>query len=382
MHDAFLKNKKIVFIVNVDWFFVSHRLPIALEAIKKGCEVHVITTVTNKLKLLKKSGIIVHDVSISRSRSNILIFSEFIVLMSIIRGIAPDIVHLVTIKPVLLGGVSARLIGVPAVVSAISGLGSTFHMKGIIPSLKRKIIILLYYLSFGHKNQKVIFQNNDDKLRLTNIRKDINNRSTLIPGSGVDTSLYSVLENDVKSPIVMMASRLLSSKGVEEFVQAAKIVKIKNKNVRFVLVGDIDPSNPESIKKSRLSQWKEDESVEIWGYRDDMHNVIPRASIFVFPSYYGEGLPKVLSEAAACGCAIITTDHPGCRDAVEPDTGILVPIKDSVSLANAIEILLQNPKKIEKMGRAGRKLAEKKFSIESVCEKHMMVYQELLTELN
>ena len=372
--------KKILFIVNVDWFFVSHRLPIALEAIRQGYEVHIVTTVTDKLDLLEKSGLIVHNLSLHRSRSGISIFSEFWALLSIIKDITPDIVHLVTIKPVLLGGIASRLASVPAVVSAISGLGFTFHGKGFIFSLRRKLISLFYYLSLGHMNQKIIFQNNDDKLKLSQIGKNINNRSVLIQGSGVDLSLYSVVENNFNSPVIMMAARLLSSKGVREFVQASKIVRTNNKNVRFVLVGDTDPLNPESIKKSEISQWKEDGLVEIWGYRSDMNNIIPKANIVVLPSYYGEGLPKVLIEAAACGRVVITTDHPGCRDAITRKTGVLIPIKDSEALADAILDLLQNPQKAIKMGEAGRALAEQKYAIEKVCEKHITIYKDLLTK--
>jgi glycosyltransferase involved in cell wall biosynthesis len=371
--------KKILFIVNVDWFFVSHRLPIALEAIRQGYEVHIVTTVTDKLDLLEKSGLIVHNLSLHRSRSGISIFSEFWALLSIIKDITPDIVHLVTIKPVLLGGIASRLANVPAVVSAISGLGFTFHGNGFVFSLRRKFISLFYYLSLGHKNQKIIFQNNDDKLKLFKIRKDINNRSVLILGSGVDLSLYSVVENNFNHPVVMMAARLLSSKGVREFVQASKIICTDNKNVRFVLLGDTDPLNPESIKKSEISQWKEDGLVEIWGYRSDMNNIIPKANIVVLPSYYGEGLPKVLIEAAACGRVVITTDHPGCKDAITQKTGVLIPIKNSEALADAIRDLLQNPQKAIKMGEAGRELAEQNYSIEKVCKKHIKIYKDLLT---
>jgi glycosyltransferase involved in cell wall biosynthesis len=372
--------KRILFIVNVDWFFVSHRLPIAIEALNKGYEVHVATTITDKLHLLEKKGLIVHSLELDRSHTGISVFSEIWDCFSIIKVVNPDIVHLVTIKPVLLGGIAARLAKVPAVVSAISGLGFVFHSSGFISSMRYKLISLFYYFSLGHKNQKIIFQNNEDRLKLCKIRSDIYNRSTLIPGSGVDLSLYLAIENTLNPPTVMMAARLLSSKGVREFIQASKVVSENNKNVRFVLAGDIDSLNPESIKKSELDQWEKEGVVEIWGYRDDMYNVIPKASMIVLPSYYGEGLPKVLIEAAACGRAVITTDHPGCRDAIEPETGVLIPIKDSVALATAIQDLLQNPQKIVKMGKAGRKLAERSYSIENVCEAHMKIYQNLLSE--
>ena len=377
-----MSKKKLLFIVNVDWFFVSHRLPIAVKAIEQGYEVHIATTVTDKLDLLEESGLIIHNLSLHRGRSGISTISELWNFLSIIKTITPDIVHLVTIKPVLLGGIAVRLAKVPAVVSAISGLGFVVHSNGFISSIRHKLISLIYYFSLGHKNQKIIFQNNEDKVKLCKIRSDVCNRSILIPGSGVDLSLYSVIENNLNPLTVIMAARLLSSKGVREFIQASKIVNENNKNVRFILVGDIDPFNPESITESVLNQWMSEGIVEIWGYRDDMHNVIPKANIIVLPSYYGEGLPKVLIEAAACGRAVITTDHPGCRDAVTPETGVLVPIKDPAALANAIQDLLKNPQKIVQMGKAGRKLAERNYSIEKVCEAHMKIYQNLLSEVS
>lgn len=372
--------KRLLFFANVDWFFISHRLPIAMEAINQGFEVHIATTITDKLNFLEERGLIVHSIALHRSYIGVSIFSELWSFYTIIKRVKPDILHLVTIKPVLLGGISARLAKVPAVVSAISGLGYIFNGKGFIHFVRLKLSSLLYFLSLGHKNQKIIFQNSEDKLKLCMIKRSVENRSVLIPGSGVDLSLFSVVENTFNVPTVMMASRLLSSKGVREFINASKIVHENNQNVRFILVGDIDPLNPESIKKSELDQWKSEKVVEIWGHRDKMYKVIPKANIIVLPSYYGEGLPKVLIESAACGRAVITTDHPGCRDAISHESGLLVPVKDSVALANAIQELIQNPKKIVKMGVAGRELAERSYSIEGVCEAHMKIYKDLLSE--
>jgi glycosyltransferase involved in cell wall biosynthesis len=373
--------KRLLFIVNVDWFFISHRLPIAIEAIKQGYEVHIVTTVTDKLDLLEESGIVVHDLNLNRSSIGFSVLTELWRFFSIIRNIKPDIVHLVTIKPVLLGGIASRLARVPAVVSAISGLGFIFNSQGPIAFIRYKLISLLYYLALGHKNQRVIFQNNDDKSKLCKIRDNVCDRSVLIRGSGVNLSLYSVVENNNSPLVVMMASRLLSSKGVKEFIQAAELVNKNNKKVRFVLVGDVDLSNPESINNSELDQWKLEGFVEIWGYRGDMYKVVPEADIVVLPSYYGEGLPKILIEAAACGRAVITTNHPGCRDAVEFDTGVLVPIKDHIALADAIQDLIQDSKKRQRMGKAGRRLAEKEFSVEKVVANHIQIYQELLSKV-
>lgn len=291
--------------------------------------------------------------------------------------------HLVTIKPVLLGGFVARLAGTPAVVSAISGLGFIFSNQSLSSVIRRKVISLLYRLALGHENQKVIFQNIDDQSKITQITKILPDNSILIHGSGVDLSLYSMKPFNTGVPIILLAARLLVSKGVKEFVRASKLVNATTVRARFVLVGEVDLLNPESIQQQELDKWDRDGIVEVWGYRKNMHNILSLASIVVLPSYYGEGLPKILIEAAACGRAVITTNHPGCRDAIENNvTGLLVPIRDANAIAEAVSSLLDNPIYYKEMGHAGRRLAERKYSIEKVCEDHMRIYQDLLVKVD
>jgi len=373
--------KKLLFIVNVDWFFLSHRLPIAVEAIRQGYEVHIATNITGGLDQLEKNGLIVHPLNIHRSHSGVnVIFFEFFEVLSVIRVVTPDVVHLVTIKPVLLGGIAARMVSVPAVVSAISGLGFVFVKRGVVARLRRKVIMFLYRLALGHRSQKVIFQNIDDQSQLYKFTALTADRSVLIHGSGVDLSLYSMEPLPDGIPTVLLAARLLGDKGVREFVHAAELVNRSVFRANFVLVGEIDPLNPASIQQRELDGWKEDGVVECWGYRDDMAQVISSATIFVLPSYYGEGLPKVLIEAAACGRAVITTDHPGCRDAIEDGvTGLLVPVRNADAIANTVLALLDDPQRCEGMGRAGRKRAEEMFDVKQVVAEHMAIYKELLS---
>jgi glycosyltransferase involved in cell wall biosynthesis len=370
--------KKILFIVNVDWFFISHRLPIALAAIKQGYEVHLACRLTDKKKSLEKLGIHVHSLNLTRGNINIL--GEFKILKQlffIFKLVKPDLVHLITVKPILLGGILARIFKTPAVVISFSGLGLVFKNKK-----SNKIISLLFYLALSNKNQKIIFQNNHDRLNISKIKSEAYVESEIIKGSGVDLSLFSTVENkETSNLMVMMASRFLYSKGVREFVEAAKIITKENKKIRFVLVGDVDLANPDSISKLELQKWKSESFMEIWGYQNNMHKIIQKCDIFVFPSYYGEGLPKVLIEAAACGIAIITTDHPGCRDAVEPSSGILIPIQNHLALIKAIVSLIENPKKIKKMGMSGRRLAEREFDIKNVVDRHIGIYSELFSKI-
>jgi len=370
---------KLLFIVNVDWFFLSHRLPIAVEAIKQGYEVHIATTITDKLYLLESTGLVVHPLHLHRSNSGVgTVFSEFREILTVIRSVAPDIVHLVTIKPVLLGGIAARLTGVSAVVSAVSGLGFVFVKKGLVAFLRRVSISLLYRLAFGHPNQRIIFQNIYDQSQLTKLTQIASNRALLIHGSGVDLSLYSQKPIPEGLPVVLFAARLLADKGVREFVAAAESVNGSAFRARFVLVGEPDPHNPATIQQQELEQWEKEGVVELWGYCNDMDQVLASATIVVLPSYYGEGIPKILIEAAACGRAVITTDHPGCRDAIEEwVTGLLVPVRDAEALASSILSLLDDPMRCGEMGLAGRKRAEERFDLRQVVAEHLRIYEEL-----
>jgi len=377
-----MPKKRLLFIVNADWFFLSHRLPIAKEAINQGYEVHIATTITNNLNLLKENGLIVHPLKLHRSRTSLIsIIAEFKEIFDIIRFVVPSIVHLVTIKPVLLGGIASRLLNIPAVVYAVSGLGYVFLKKGVISFFTRKVVIYLYRLAFRHKNKCVIFQNMDDQLSLTRLSFLSSNEVELINGSGVDLSVFTQQPFNTGVPIIILAARLLKDKGVQEFVDAAKLVNHNNNRARFILVGEPDLHNPASLQQHELDHWESEGTIEIWGYREDMEKVISLSTIVVLPSYR-EGFPKILIEAAACGRPIVTTDVPGCRDAIEKDiTGIIVPARDYVELARKISFLLDNPILCRKMGNAGRARAEKFYDINKVVKKHIKIYEDLSNRL-
>ena len=370
--------KKLLFIVNADWFFLSHRLPIALEAMKQGYEVHLAAGITDKHSELLSHGLIVHPVDIGRSSLNpISGVHTFFSLLKIIKAVRPDIVHLVTIKPVTLGGIAARMARVPSIVAAISGLGFVFLNKGPKAVAVRAGVAGLYQLALGHKDLKVIFQNPDDRATLMQAARLPIEKTTMIKGSGVDLSLYSAKPPPQGKPVVVMAARLLRDKGVCEFVAAAQLLKQRGVNAKFWLVGDPDPGNPATITNTEMKSWQQEGSVELLGRRSDIPDIFAQSHIVVLPSYR-EGLPKVLVEAAACGRAVVTTDVPGCRDAIEPGiTGVLVPPRNAVALADAIERLLNDPDQMKKMGEAGRQLAEREFAIEKIVAEHLRIYREL-----
>jgi glycosyltransferase involved in cell wall biosynthesis len=372
--------KKLLFLVNVDWFFLSHRLPIAIEAQHQGYEVHVVTGITDKFDVLESYGFIVHPWSIGRSSTGLageaLTFWE---IFKVFKKVQPHIVHLVTIKSVIFGGIAARLTGVPSVVAAISGLGFVFLNKGLKAAVIRSVVSGLYRLALGKRNLNVICQNVDDLKTIVKVSGISRNKVVMILGSGVELSSYRVKPLPQGTPIVVMAARLLLDKGVYDFITAARLLKKRGIVVRFLLAGEPDPGNPATITQKEFSNWDKESCIELLGYRDDIANLFSQSTVVVLPSYYGEGLPKVLVEAAACGRAVVTTDHPGCRDAVEPGkSGILVPVKDPVALADAIQHLIVDSELCQSMGLAGRSLAEREFDIERIVNAHLKIYRELV----
>lgn len=371
--------KKLLFVVNVDWFFLSHRLPIALKAQQAGYEVHVATAVTDKQNMLESYGLKVHPLALVRDGLGMFnAVKTLFELRRIFKTVKPDITHLVTIKPVLLGGLVARWLRVPALLSAVSGLGFVFTAKGRLARLLQWMVGLIYSWAFGHHNQIVIFQNPDDRDSLVAASGLSATKVEMIRGSGVDLNIYEVTPEASGIPVVLLPARLLVDKGIFEFVQAATLLRAKGIWARFVLVGMVDSANPTSISQNQLDDWVAAGVVENWGYRTNMPEVIASANLVVLPSYR-EGMPKVLLEAAAAGRAVVTTDVPGCRDAVEPGvSGLLVPVRDAESLALAIEQLLANPEQRKAMGLAGRKLAETEFDVRAVVDKHLAIYQRLL----
>lgn len=371
--------KKLLFVVNVDWFFLSHRLPIALEAQRQGFDVHLATGLTDKLDELRRHGLTVHVLALDRHGTGLgNAWMTTLQLWRVLRSVRPDVVHLVTIKPILLGGLLARLVRVPALVVAVSGLGYVFMSHGSAAWVRRSLVSVLYKLALTHRNLKVIFQNADDLRSLNEIVHLPAHQVATLRGSGVDLAHFVHLKPSEGVPVVVLAARLLADKGVFEFVEAAQMLSAQGCLARFVLVGTVDTGNPTSVKQTELDAWVSEGVVEWWGHRSDMAQVLSAAQIVVLPSYR-EGLPKVLLEAAACGRPVVTTDVPGCRDAIEPGvTGLLVPVQDALALAQAMNELILDPVRCERMGTAGRALAEQAFDVRQVVAAHLQIYADLI----
>lgn len=368
--------KKILYIINVDWFFISHFLPVGLEGIKRGYEVHIACGITDKKEYLENLGFIVHPLHISRSGTSVKTEIKTIIEMyKIIKSINPQILELFTIKPVLYGGIVSRFLKIPKKVFYITGLGYVFIAKGLKGFIVRNIVKMLYKLAISGKNSSIITENIYDKELINSLNAVNYNQIKIIRGAGVDLSKYYYIEENNENIKVSMACRLLKDKGVFEYIEASKILKKKYLNVKFELYGDIDIHNPASLTSDNIKKTKEEGFVNVYGFSSDIAKVFSDSNIVVLPSYR-EGLPKVLIEAAACGRAIVTTDVPGCRDAIEPNvTGLLCEVKDTESLASMIEKLILDKDLRNSMGKEGRKLAEQEFDINKVVEKHFEIYE-------
>ncbi|MBL4601815.1 MAG: glycosyltransferase family 4 protein [Emcibacteraceae bacterium] len=372
--------KKLIFFVFPIKFFLSHRLPIAQKAIEEGYDVHLVSTSGDGESVLSENGIIFHEVKVTRSKANpFQEVSTIFQVYKIYKKIKPDIVHHITIKPVLYGTLAARLARVKSIVNAFSGLGYVFTAKGFKAGIIRNIIKIAYRIILRNKKLTSIVQNHDDMRFLQSISAIKADQAVLIKGSGVDLSEFSVKQEPDNIPVVIIPARLLKDKGVVEFVKAAEILKNKNIKVRMALVGDIDVGNPSSVTKKEILNWVELGWVEHWEFSTNMSETIQKANVICLPSYR-EGMPKALIEATASARAIITTDVPGCREMIDLQNinGILIPPKDSLALATAIEELINDPKKRHQMALNGRKMAEREFSIDQVVDKTLEIYDNLL----
>jgi len=371
---------KLVIVVNELWFFLSHRLPIAQAARDAGYEVHIASKLgTNiEIELLSQEQLQFHVIDFHRSSTKISQEVRTLKeLNKLYREIQPDIVHHVTIKPVLYGTLMARWIGGIQILNAISGLGYLFIAQGWKASIRKKFLLWGYRALLNHKKVWILFQNPDDKDLFAQHRIIHPKHEFIIKGSGVDLQKFNftpIPKGEIK---VILVARMLWDKGIGEFVNAAGILQKQGVVAEFILVGSVDPGNPKSIPDKQIEQWHSDGIVNWLGEQSNIAQLLIESHIAVLPSYR-EGLPKSLIEAAAAGRAIVTTDVPGCREVVqEGENGFLVPVRDEKELATAIKKLIDNPDLLIAMGKKSRLIAEQEFSIDQVVNKTLSVYSKI-----
>jgi glycosyltransferase involved in cell wall biosynthesis len=371
---------KILFVANVDWFFISHRLVIAEEAKKNGFEVIVAAKDTGRSQEIIDKGIQFINLSFSRSGTNLI--KESITLIKVYKiyyNLKPDIVHHITLKPVIYGSIIAKLLKIKGVVNAISGLGYNFTEDR--KSMVQKVMLSIMKYGFNRNNLVIIFQNENDQKELTELRViHPSNSIVRIKGSGVD------LEKFYESPFpsferikILLPIRMLWDKGVKELRGASDILKEKYYDkVQFILSGLADEDNKAGVPASYLNDWQDGNFVKWIGYQKNMVEVYQDSHIVVLPSYR-EGMPKSLIEACAIGRAIVTTNAIGCRECVDEGiNGYKVSVYSSQELANALEQLINNHAMIKVMGHNSRIKSEEEFNVNNVIRIHLETYNKLL----
>lgn len=385
-----MSDLRIAYVVNHAAFFVSHRLPLAIGARAEGFSVALFTgqpgscLMEDPALIQLRASEIPYSRTIFRSSGiNPLVeLAGLIQLTWFLFRFKPNIVHCASPKGVLYGGIAARVCRVPGVVFAITGMGYVYT-TGTSKSVKRVIIKSIYgalsRVAFGHRNTKVIVQNNDDYVSAIENGLAEASNLCLIPGSGVDLSKYSDCQISDKKQHVLLPARMLRDKGVVEFVAAAREIKKIEPSWRFLMAGAAGYDNPTAICEDEINGWVAEGVIEWLGHVEDMLPLYSDAAIVCLPSYR-EGMPKSLLEAAAAYCAVVTTDVIGCREAIDPGvTGELVPVRDHEKLAEALLVMIQNREKRESYGIKGRERAVKNFSIQSVVKQTTNIYKKLIS---
>lgn len=372
---------KFLLIVNDMAWFWSHRLPLAKDILGKGWDLHLATNDAENNPRIAALGITGHNLPPHKSSLNPLNQLKLALeIFKTLQSVKPDIVHAITLRHAFFTGIASRILKTPRVVFTLAGLGPLFLSDDPKIRAIRAVIVPLFKFSFGGEGRFVIFQNPDDARALVRAGAVKKENCAVIRGSGVDPVQFAYTPEPANdTPVILFSSRLLKAKGIGEYVHAARILKSKGVVAHFQVAGDIYAGNHDSITREQLDDWVSEGCIEWLGQRDDMPALMAAANIVTLPSYYGEGVPKVLLEAASTGRAIVTTDMPGCRETVEDgETGLLVEPKSAWALAEGLEKLLKDKALREEMGKKGRARIEKDFTVETVNAKTLAVYKKLM----
>jgi glycosyltransferase involved in cell wall biosynthesis len=374
--------RTLLFVVTEDWYFVSHRLPIAVAARDAGYRVVIAARFAEDQARLAALGFTLRPIRLRRRGASLVGEVRAIrELRRLYQDVSPAIVHHVALKPVIFGSAAAIGLREIAVVNALAGLGLMFASKGTFARAVRPAVAAVLRFLLRRPRSLVIVQSESDRDYLVNRGLAPVSRLRLVSGSGVELDRFTAAVEAPGTPIVAFPGRMLWMKGVGEFVAAARILKAERIDARFVLVGEPDPESRDAVPRETLNGWAREGVVELWGKRSDMPRVLSAVHIVCLPSVYGEGIPKVLLEAAACARPVVTTDWPGCRDAVRPgETGLLVAPGDVNDLARALASLLRDGALRRKLGHAARSLAEREFDVRSVIAATLEAYTELTME--
>jgi glycosyltransferase involved in cell wall biosynthesis len=367
---------RLLYVVTEDWYFLSHRLPMARAARAAGVEVHVATRVSADADAIEAEGFVLHPVPFVRGTlSPLAALTTLRALRRVYRRVAPAISHHVALQPSILGSLAA-MGSTTACVNAVTGLGYTFASGSAKATLLRPFMTPLLRLLLNRHGSVVLVQNPDDHAMLVSLGV-APSRVALIPGSGVDAELLRPLPEPPGPPTVAFVGRLLDDKGIRTLVRAHRLLRGRGSSIRLLIAGTPDPANPASISEHEAEGWNSEPGVQWLGHVEDISSLWARAHIAVLPSRR-EGLPKSLLEAAACGRPLIATDVPGCREVVRRDvSGLLVPVDDAPALADAIEKLAADPALRKRYSMEARRLAVEQFSADAVGRQTVELYRRL-----
>lgn len=371
---------KVLMVLNDLAWFWSHRLPLAQGLLDKGWDLSVATSGAASDNKMKAMGIHGYDLADHDRKVNPL--SELKLILSIRKvlvEVKPDVIHAITLRHAFYTGLVARLMGHRKIIFTIAGLGSFFSSQSLKVRLLRSLFMPLFRFAFRHKGAFVIFQNPDDFKLMRECSAVGTSRSVVIKGSGVDLDKFAYTSPQAGEPMVLFSSRLIREKGLEEFAQASRILKNKGVKVRFDVAGSVYNKNPKSHSHEEVQSWHDENLIHWHGQVKDMPALMRECSVFVLPSYYREGVPKVVLEALAIGRPVITTDMPGCRETVEDGVnGYLVEPRNPAMLADKIERALADLEKLEAMGKASRAKAEAEFGVKQVVSATLAIYDRTL----
>ena len=366
---------KLFIIVNEDRFFLSHRVPLAVAALKQGYDVSIVAKDTGRKEEVTALGVRFIDFPVNPTGMNLMQeLKSFFFLWRLFRKEKPDVVHNVGLKDMVWGGLAAKLAGVKVVINAVSGLGVMFSSPKL--SLTARMLLGVQRFSNNRKNVYEIFQNQEDKELYLKHHVMKENQCVFIKGSGVDLNEYHYAEEPTDGKIIVLfTARMVKEKGVCDLVEAAEMIRDKYKDkVEFHLCGGLS-ANPKAITEQELRSLCDDKYIRWFGFCRDVDERLRKCHIVAFPSYYREGVPKSLIEAAATGRPIITCNSIGCKDVVDDDVnGFLITPKDTKALAERLETLINDADLRQRMGKAGRQTAEREFNIQSVVNAHLKLY--------
>jgi glycosyltransferase involved in cell wall biosynthesis len=375
---------KFVFFANTDWYLYNFRLATALRLQADGHNVVMLSPPGDFGLRFGAYGL--RWVTLPMDRASLNPFREVVTLYQLVRVLRrerPDLLHSFTLKCAIYGALAARLARIRFTVNAVAGMGYVFTSNDVKARVLRPLVKAMLRAALGGDRSLLILQNPDDAEAFIAEGLVAPQKIRVILSSGVNTGRFHPVEKQSNSRErlrVLLAARLLWEKGIQEFVEAGVLLREQGRDVEFILAGMPDAGNPRSVTLAQVQQWADTGLVRWLGHVEDMPALLNTVDLMVLPSYYREGVPKSLIEAAACGIAIITTDLPGCREVVKQHgvDGLHVEPRNSLALAERISQLDDDRELLLRLGRCARQKALTDFDERLVIQRTLNVYTELL----